>query len=157
MRAREARAAGTGKGSVGEIAVTRGLRVDEDELHFDFVRASGPGGQHVNKTATAVQLRFDVAASPSLPEAVRTRVMRLAGRRVSSAGVLVIEARRHRSQERNRRDAVERLVALLRAAAERPRPRKPTRPPRAARERRLSEKRRRGSAKRLRRTPSDRD
>lgn len=139
------------------IRITPDITIDDEELEFRFVLSSGPGGQGVNKVATAVQLRFDIARSPSLPEAVRARAMRLAGRRLTRDGELVITARRHRRQERNRREAVDRLVELIRRAAARPRPRRKTRPSRAARERRLEEKRRRGARKQQRRPvrPSD--
>jgi len=133
------------------IHVTRHIALDESEIEERFVRASGPGGQNVNRVATAVQLRFDVAHSPSLPEEVRRRLTRLAGRRMTRYGVLVIDARRHRTQEQNRRDALERLVTLVKRAAERPRIRKPTRPGRASRHRRLEAKRRNSRIKRLRR------
>src|SRR5512137_2096505 len=103
--------------------VTDTIAIDDSELSETFVRASGPGGQNVNKVATAVQLRFDVRHSPSLPPAVRERLARLAGARLTEAGVLVINARRHRTQEQNRRDALARLVDLVRRAAEPPRPR----------------------------------
>lgn len=136
------------------IRIDRRIAIPEDELSFSFVRASGPGGQNVNKVSTAVELRFDVAASPSLPEAVRERLLRLAGRRVTRDGVLVILARRFRTQERNREDAVGRFVALLREAAAPPPPaRRPTRPTRAARRRRVEAKTRRGTIKAGRRKP----
>jgi ribosome-associated protein len=132
------------------IEVTPDIRIAEDELSFSFVRASGPGGQNVNKVSTAVQLRFDAANSPNLPEAVRARALRLAGRRATTEGVIVLDARRHRTQERNRQDAIERLVALLQRAAELPKPRTSTKPTRASRIKRLDDKRRRSAVKRAR-------
>lgn len=139
------------------IRVTRTIAIAQDEIGLHFVRASGPGGQNVNKVATAAQLRFDVAGSPSLPEDVRARLLKLAGRRVTSDGVLIIDARRFRSQERNRQDAVERLVVLVRRAAERPKPRRKTAPSPAAKQRRLDAKRQRGAAKRQRKPPARAD
>lgn len=133
-----------------QIRINERCAIDAAEISFDYIQSSGPGGQNVNKVATAVQLRFDVRRSPSLPEDVRARLERLAGRRLSEDGVLIIEARRFRTQERNRRDAIERLVDLIRKACERPRPRKKTRPTAASRLRRLEEKRRRSEIKRLR-------
>ncbi len=133
------------------IEITPTILLDESELELSFVRASGPGGQNVNKVSSAVQLRFDAANSPSLPERVRHRLRTLAGKRMTREGVIVIDARRHRSQEQNRADAVERLVELIRrAAAPPPRPRRATRPSRAERRKRLDEKRKRGQVKRLR-------
>lgn len=138
------------------IRVTDTISLDDAELVFDFVRASGPGGQNVNKVATAAQLRFDAAASPNLPDDVRERLLRLAGRRTTAEGVIVIDARRHRTQERNRQDALERLVELIVKAATRPRKRRPTRPTAASRRRRVDEKKKRGTVKRNRARP-DRD
>ncbi len=133
------------------IRVSAHIAIDEREIEESFVRASGPGGQNVNKLATAVQLRFDVRRSPSLPADVRMRLERLAGARLTRDGVLVITAQRHRTQGRNREDALARLVDLIRRAAVAPRSRRPTRPPPAARERRVEAKKRRSGVKRLRR------
>ncbi len=135
------------------IEVTDAIAIDERELEESFVRAAGPGGQNVNKVATAVQLRFDVRRSPSLPEAVRARLERLAGRRLTQDGVLIIDARRYRSQERNRQDALERLIALIRRAAQPRARRRPTKPTASARRRRIEAKRQRAETKRLRSTP----
>jgi ribosome-associated protein len=132
------------------IEISQGLLLDEREIEECFVRASGPGGQNVNKLSSAVQLRFDVRGSPSLPEPVRDRLARLAGRRLTRDGVLVISAQRFRTQERNRQDALDRLVELIRRAAVPPMPRRPTRPTAASRRRRLEGKARRGVTKRLR-------
>ena len=133
------------------IRVTPTIGLDEKEIGLTFIRASGPGGQNVNKVSTAVQLRFDIRHSPSLPHAVRERMERLAGHRVSTEGVLVITAQRFSSQERNRRDAIARLVGLVGDAARPPKVRRATRPSRASRERRLEKKRRHGETKRSRR------
>src|ERR1700722_9340149 len=132
------------------IRVTDQINIDEREIEESFVRASGPGGQNVNKLATAVQLRFDVRGSPSLPAEVRARLEKLAGARMTREGVLVIAAQSHRTQARNRQDALEPLVDLVRRAAIEPRPRRPTRPTAAARERRIEVKKRRAGIKRLR-------
>jgi len=132
------------------IRITDAIAIDEGELEERFIRASGPGGQNVNKLSSAVQLRFDVRHSPSLPADVRARLERLAGNRLTRAGVLVITAQRHRTQERNRADALERLRDLIRRAAIAPRPRRPTRPTAGARENRLESKKRRSRIKGLR-------
>jgi ribosome-associated protein len=137
------------------IKVTPRIELNEKEISLSFIRASGPGGQNVNKVSTAVQLRFDIRHSPSLPYGVRQRLERLAGHRVSADGVLVITAQRFSSQERNRRDAIARLVALVGEAARPPKVRRPTRPTRASRERRLEAKRRRSHTKQTRKTRVD--
>ncbi|MFZ0131398.1 MAG: alternative ribosome rescue aminoacyl-tRNA hydrolase ArfB [Desulfobacterales bacterium] len=133
------------------IPVTDAIAIDESELHLDFVRASGPGGQNVNKVSSAVQLRFDVRNTAALPPAVRERLIRLAGKRVTTEGVLIIQAARFRTQERNRQDAVDRLVQLIRRAAQKPKPRVKTRPSLASKERQLARKKRRGHLKKMRR------
>jgi ribosome-associated protein len=131
------------------LEITSSLKIDERELQFDFVRASGPGGQNVNKVATAAQLRFDVQAS-SLPDEVKTRLISLAGKRMTTDGILVIEAKKFRTQDQNREEAVDRFVALVQKAAVRPKSRKKTKPTQVSREERLKEKKWRGEIKRIR-------
>jgi ribosome-associated protein len=132
------------------IRITDSISIDESELEESFVRSSGPGGQNVNKLSTAVQLRFDMRQSPSLPNDVALRLMRLAGRRMTKDGVLVLVAQNHRTQERNRAEARERLVALIREAAVKPIPRRATKPTRASKQRRIEGKKRRSGIKNLR-------
>ncbi len=140
----------------GRIPITQHIWLDPGEIHEDFIHAAGPGGQNINKVSTAVRLRFDVQASPALPDEVKQRLLRLAGKRATSQGELVLEARQYRTQEKNRQAALERLVRLVQSAAEAPKLRHPTRPTLAAKQRRMAKKMQRGEIKRLRRfTPEE--
>jgi len=140
---------------MAKIPITGDFSIDENELEESFVLATGPGGQNVNKVASAVQLRFDARHSPTLPEDMRERLVRLAGRRLTKAGEIVLVGRRFRSQERNRADVRARLVELLRAAATPPAPRRQTKPPPGSRKRRVENKAARGLLKRLRTRPRE--
>jgi len=140
-----------------KIHITSTIAIDESEIRETFVRSTGPGGQHVNKVSTAVQLRFDVARTHSLPRGIRRRLMDIAGRRISRDGVLIINAQRFRSREQNRKDALDRLAVLIRQAAERPRRRLPTRPPPSSSRLRLAAKRHRSGLKRRRQRPGPED
>jgi ribosome-associated protein len=132
------------------IRISRTIELDPVEIREKFIRSSGPGGQNVNKVATAVQLRFNVRNSPSLPEDVRLRLLRLGGKRINQRGVLIIDARRYRTRQRNRQDALDRLIDLIRRAASKPKLRRKTKPTLASKERRLDSKKRRGRLKCLR-------
>lgn len=132
------------------VEITPTLSLDDSEIQLEYIRASGPGGQNVNKVATAVQLRFDIQASPELGEEVKGRLMRLAGKRVTAEGILVIEAKRHRTQEQNRSDAINRLTELIQKALEKPTLRRATRPTLASQTRRIESKKKRGETKKQR-------
>lgn len=135
------------------IQITPHIAIHANEIKEEFIRSSGPGGQNVNKVASAVQLRFDVKGSASLPESVKVRLLRMAGNRISSDGILIIEAKRHRTQSQNRTAAMERLVALIKRSAVAPKPRVKTKPTRASKERRLEAKRQRSGIKKARGKP----
>ncbi len=138
------------------IEVTPTLKIDESEIQYDFIRASGPGGQNVNKVASSVQLRFDVRNSPSLAPDVKERLIKLAGNRVTEDGILIIEAKRYRTQEQNRFDATQRLITWIQKALEKPKERKATRPSVTAKAARVSDKKKHGEIKRIRRyAPED--
>jgi ribosome-associated protein len=139
----------------GLIPITANILLDSGEIREEFIQADGPGGQNVNKVSTAVRLRFDVLGSPSLPEEIKQRLVHLAGKRITSHGELVIEARQYRTQEQNRQAALERLTRLIQAAAEKPKPRHKTHPTVASQKRRLAQKKQRGEIKRLRRFMSE--
>jgi ribosome-associated protein len=136
------------------LEITTLIQIDERELQFDYIRASGPGGQNVNKVATAVQLRFDIPNSPSLASDLKGRLIRLAGKRVNADGILLIEAKRFRTQEHNREDAIQRLIELVRKASVKPKKRLKTKPTRTSKESRLKEKKQRGAVKKIRQNKS---
>lgn len=133
------------------IRITPRIAIDEDEVKFDFIRSGGPGGQNVNRVATAAQLRFDIANSPNLPGEVKERLTRMAGRKVTGEGVLIIEARRFRTQEKNKNDALNRLIELIRRASERPKTRRKSVPTLESQKKRVLTKRKRGRLKEMRR------
>ncbi|MBI2759519.1 MAG: aminoacyl-tRNA hydrolase [Chloroflexi bacterium] len=132
------------------MKINSAINIDEREVTFDYIRAAGPGGQNVNKVATAVQLRFDVRSNTSLPADVKARLVRLAGKRITQEGVLIIEAHRRRTQEQNRADAIARFIALVQKSLEAPKPRQKTRPTAGSREKRLQSKKKRAEVKRIR-------
>ena len=132
------------------IEITNTISLSENELEFSFVRASGPGGQNVNKVATAVQLRFNLPSNKSLPSEVKERLQKLAGKKLNSDGTIIIDARRFRSQERNKQDVINRLVTLIKKSIEKPKPRKKTKPTKAAKLKRLESKRKKGDLKKSR-------
>jgi ribosome-associated protein len=137
------------------IKITNNLAIRKDEIQIKFIRASGPGGQNVNKVSSAVQLRFNVVESPTIPDDVRFRLMELAGNRLTEGGILIIEARKYRSQDQNRQAAIDRLIDLIKDAAKKPNERRSRKPPLRSKERRLENKRRRSEIKRLRKSIND--